>query len=188
MREILLVSSPGKACDALFALLSKEQYILHIAENCAVARGKIQANKTDLVMINAPVGGESGLELAEDIAQNTTCAVLLLLKADGDPVWKDKALSLGVFTLEKPFSLPLFTQAIQFSLALRRRLTVLQSENASLQMKIEELRLIDRAKCTLIQYLGLSEPQAHRYIEKQAMDRRLPRVDVAKALLKAYET
>ena len=42
----------------------------------------------------------------------------------------------------------------------------LRQENIKLQKKIEEIRLVDRAKCALIQYLGLTESQAHKYIEK----------------------
>ena len=63
----------------------------------------------------------------------------------------------------------------------------LKAENRTLQERIEELRLIDRAKCVLIQRLGLSESQAHRYIEKQAMDRRLTRAEVSRSLLQTYE-
>ena len=63
----------------------------------------------------------------------------------------------------------------------------LRDENIQLQQKIEEIRLVDRAKCALIQYLNLTEAQAHRYIEKQAMDLRLSRRQVAEAILKTYE-
>ena len=57
-----------------------------------------------------------------------------------------------------------------------------------LQTKIEEIRLVNRAKCCLIQYLKFSEPQAHRYIEKQAMDTRQTRKEVAQRILSTYET
>ena len=70
----------------------------------------------------------------------------------------------------------------------RRRRLEIKTETAGLHHKIEEIRLIDRAKCVLIQYLGLTEPQAHRYIEKQAMDRRVSRREVAAGILAAYET
>ena len=46
---------------------------------------------------------------------------------------------------------------------------------------------MDRAKCALIQYLQMSEPQAHRYLEKQAMDMRLTRAEVARSVLQTYE-
>ena len=63
----------------------------------------------------------------------------------------------------------------------------LRNENFKLQSKIEEIRLVNRAKCVLIQYLKLTEPQAHRYIEKQAMDTRQTKKDVAEKILKTYE-
>ena len=64
---------------------------------------------------------------------------------------------------------------------------MLESENMKLQKKIEEIRLIDRAKCILIQYLQMTEQQAHKYIEKQAMNLRQSKVSVAESLLKTYE-
>ena len=71
--------------------------------------------------------------------------------------------------------------------AARNRIVGLQSENVRLQSKIEEIRLVDRAKCALIQYLNMTEPQAHRYIEKQAMDMRTTRREIAQNILKTYE-
>ena len=56
-----------------------------------------------------------------------------------------------------------------------------------LKEKINDIRLIDRAKLTLIQYLKMSEEESHKYIEKQAMDLRITKVDVAKNILKIYE-
>jgi response regulator NasT len=60
-------------------------------------------------------------------------------------------------------------------------------KNTRLESQIEEARLINRAKCILIQYLRLTEPQAHRYIEKQAMDKRTSRIDIARNILTTYE-
>ena len=63
----------------------------------------------------------------------------------------------------------------------------LMEENKKLKNKIRDIKLIDRAKLTLIQYLNMSEEESHRYIEKQAMDRRITKVEVAKNILKIYE-
>ena len=54
------------------------------------------------------------------------------------------------------------------------------------QQKIREIRLVDRAKCLLIQYGGMSEEEAHRAIEKQAMDRQVTRVNIAEEILQSY--
>ncbi|MEE1492275.1 MAG: ANTAR domain-containing protein, partial [Massilioclostridium sp.] len=93
----------------------------------------------------------------------------------------------GVLVVSKPLSRQLFYQSIKLVMVTRRRILGLKTENDKLQNKIEEIRLVNRAKCVLIQVLKLTEPQAHRYIEKQAMDLRLTRRAVAENILKTYE-
>ena len=70
----------------------------------------------------------------------------------------------------------------------QKELDFLKFQNQKLQDKLEEIRLIDRAKCVLIQYLNMTEQQAHRYIEKQSMDLRQSRVVTAESILKTYES
>ena len=53
--------------------------------------------------------------------------------------------------------------------------------------KIEDIRIVDRAKCLLISYLGMSEPQAHKYIEQQAMDKRITKRECADRIIKTYD-
>jgi response regulator NasT len=92
-----------------------------------------------------------------------------------------------VFVVPKHCSRQFFFQSLRLAGAARSRLLVLHRENARLQTAIEEIRIVDRAKCALIQCLMMTEPQAHRHIEKQAMDLRVSKLDVAKTILKTYE-
>ncbi|MFR4008733.1 MAG: ANTAR domain-containing response regulator [Christensenellales bacterium] len=78
-------------------------------------------------------------------------------------------------------------QAVKLSLAAQRRMMGLQSENDRLQKKIMEIRLVDRAKCLLIENRGMTETEAHRYVEKQAMDLRITRREVAERILEQAE-
>ena len=71
--------------------------------------------------------------------------------------------------------------------ASRKRVQFLENENQKLQKKIEEIRLVDRAKLILIQVLKMTESQAQRYIEKQSMDLRQTRVVTAENILRTYE-
>lgn len=70
----------------------------------------------------------------------------------------------------------------------QKELQKLKEQNQKLQNKLEETRLVNRAKCVLIQYLNMTEQQAHRYIEKQSMDLRQSRVVTAESILKTYES
>lgn len=67
------------------------------------------------------------------------------------------------------------------------RLRAVRRENERLRCTIDDLKLVDRAKCALIQYLNMTEADAHRFIEKQAMNKRVSKRDVALEILKTYE-
>ena len=51
---------------------------------------------------------------------------------------------------------------------------------------MEEIRIVNRAKWLLIDSLKMSEPDAHRYIEKQAMDRCVSKKEIAESIIKTY--
>ena len=53
--------------------------------------------------------------------------------------------------------------------------------------KMDEIRLVNKAKWILISQLSMSEPESHRYIEKQAMDTRRDRTEIAQEVLENYE-
>ena len=55
-----------------------------------------------------------------------------------------------------------------------------------IEEKMEEIRVVNRAKWILIRELKLDEPEAHRYIEKQAMDRCISKRIVAEEIIKTY--
>ena len=94
----------------------------------------------------------------------------------------------GVFVLSKPIDRMRFEEALRFAGEAKARLEEIERENLRLQHELRDIRLIDRAKCTLIQYLNMTEPQAHYYIEKQAMDMRMSKAEIAREILKTYES
>ena len=81
-----------------------------------------------------------------------------------------------------------FFAALACAAKVHERLRAVRSENDRLKSTIGDLKLVDRAKCALIQYLNMTEADAHRFIEKQAMNRRLSRREIALEILKAYES
>ena len=141
----------------------------------------------DIIVINTPLCDEFGHELAAWAAQSTPSGVLLLVRAEQADEISQQVEEEGVLVVAKPIQRPLFFQALKLAAASRRRMALLRRENVKLKEKIEEIRRVDRAKCTLIEVLKLSESQAHRYIEKQAMDMRISRRKVAENILKTYE-
>lgn len=71
--------------------------------------------------------------------------------------------------------------------ASNHRLQLLRQENARMQEKIAQVRLVSHAKCCLVEREQMSEDAAHRYIEKRAMDTRRSRAEIAQEILDSYE-
>ncbi len=189
MGQVMIVSSSEKSAGLLYEMLKSDKYeqIFTVSSSSEARRSLIQ-NSFDLVVINTPLRDEFGHELALNIAASSAAGIILIVKAEAADEISAKVEEDGIFVIAKPISRTFFYQSLKLIEASRRRLLGLKSENLILQKKIEEIRLVDRAKCALIQYLNFSEPQAHRYIEKQAMDMRQTRREVAEQILKTYES
>lgn len=190
MDSVLVVSSAEKGGSALKELLASAGSFEQIAtvSDGGAARRLLIDHSYDLILINAPLRDEFGHELALNVTQSSTAGVILLVKSEMSDQVSEKVEDFGVVVVPKPISRQLFFQSLKIVSAARRRLMGLRSENIRLQHKMEDLRLVDRAKCVLIQYLNLTEPQAHRYIEKHAMDMRVPKREIAEKILMTYES
>ena len=68
-----------------------------------------------------------------------------------------------------------------------RRLNAVENENENLKRKLNELKLINRAKCLLIEKENLTEEEAHKKIERDAMRYRLSKVRIADEIINQYE-
>lgn len=189
MNSVLIVSSNDKGTDMLIQLV-KSDNSPHIStvDNGGEARRAILLNDYDLIIINAPLLDEFGHEFSISATEKTSAGVILIVKSEIADGVSAKVENYGTLVVTKPINKGIFYQTMKLANASRNRMMGLQNENAKLQNKLEEIRLIDRAKCILIQYLKLTEPQAHRHIEKQAMDMRITKKEVAEGILKTYET
>lgn len=188
MDSALIISSSDKG-TALFTEMLSAASIgqITVLETCAEARRLLVERDFDLVIINAPLRDESGESLARYIAAKAISQVILAVKSEFFEELSTVTGEDGVLTVAKPINRTLFWAALKFAKSAGARLKRMQTENGRLKQKIEDIRIVDRAKCILISYLGMSEQAAHRYIEKQSMDMRTTKRAVAEGILKIYE-
>ena len=185
--SVLVASAPGKVSDALAKLLPEGEYApVSFASNAAAARRLWAERNYDFVLVNAPLPDELGSKLATDVSHGPGTVALLLVKAEVHDEVRAKVLDHGVFTLSKPTSPQMLLQALQWMAAARERLRGLERKAATVEEKMEEIRLVNRAKWLLIEVLSMTEADAHRYIEKQAMDRCVPRREIAQSIIRTY--
>lgn len=186
--KLLLVCLEGRAEETLTRLLQDASSPdITAVHSVGEARRRAGSEGYAMVVINAPLRDETGLEWAMELTQQGSAAVLLLVKNELMGMVYAPATEAGVMVIGKPIAPQAFGYAMQLARATHNRLRQMDRENEKLHKRLEELRVVDRAKCLLVQHMHITEEQAHRAIEKQAMDERTTRLTVAKAIMERFE-
>lgn len=188
MGRALIVSAGASSNEYLSARLADLGYARPlIVPSGAEARRRMLESDFELIVVNAPLPDEFGHELCIYAVEKTDAGVVFLVKASAAEQLMAPVSSQGVLLVSKPFSTTLFLQAIHMAAASNHRLKRMRAENLRLQEKVAQVRLVSRAKCCLIEQEHMSEAEAHRYIEKQAMDTRRDRGEIAQEILDSYD-
>ena len=185
--SVLVVSAAETFSTSLRALLPESTYApVHVVTSITAAKRAFAEKAFDFIIINAPLSDDEGTRFAIDACSSKKTVVLLLVKNDVHAGIYDKVAEYGVFTLPKPTSKPILVHALSWMISARERLRQFESKSLSLEEKMEEIRLVNRAKWLLISELKMDEPGAHRYIEKQAMDACVSKKEIAENIIKTY--
>ena len=184
--RILIVSASQKSGDALALILRRfAMNNIDFASSGVEARRVVLRSSYQLVIINAPLKDEQGSSLASDFIHSTHSSVILIAKSDVADMLASRVEGDGIFVIPKPLQQRTFMGAVRLALGFSNRFIEMEKEIAKYE-KNEELRMVSRAKCVLIEKEGYSEKDAHRYIEKQAMDSRESKARIAENIIKKY--
>ena len=185
--SVLLVSASQKFTQDVLPLLPERSFSPVVkAADVSSARRCLLERSFDLLIINTPLPDEFGTRLALDICESTQSGVLLLVRAEQYPDVSARVGASGVMTLQKPTNPAIFSSTLRLLCATRERLRRMEQKTATLEEKMEEIRIVNRAKWLLIQQEGISEADAQHRLEKQAMDNRVSKKQVAEEIIKIY--
>jgi response regulator NasT len=188
MESALIVSNTEKGVSFLSEILAEADFpSIYSCKTAGAARRRLIDSEYDLCIVNSPLPDEPGELLAKNIITGGTSEVILIVRSEYFEEVAHSVEDYGIVTIAKPINRTLFWGALKLTQAAHRRISRMRSENEKLLQKIEDMRTIDRAKLLLVSYLRMTEPEAHKYIEKQAMDMRMTRRAVAEGILKTYE-
>lgn len=185
--NVLIAGKTGEICDSIAQLLLElDCDNISTFTSGAIIRG-VDISKFDSVIISTPLSDEFGLDLVADIAKDAKNGVVVLAKREiADEVQK-KIRFTGAFVLPRPFNKTLLIQTIKLAEIAHIGMAKLEEENRQLTQQLSDMKIVNRAKSMLMQYLNLTEEQAHRHIQKQAMDLRKTQRAVAEDILKTYQ-
>ena len=155
------------------------------ANNSSEAKRFLLTNTADILIIDAPLTDEFGIDLAQEYSQ-TSLGILIMVNSSLYEQVAYRVEDLGIYTIIKPNSTENMYSAVKLLSAMHKKLAKMETKTKKLQEKMQDIKIINQAKIILIQKLNMSEESAHYYIEKQAMDIRLPKSKVAENIIRTY--
>ena len=187
--SVLLVSDSDRFNQAITSLLPASAYgPIRTVPSVSAAKRAALERVYDLVIVNAPLPDDFGTAFSIAQCGNPQTVVLMLVRAAQQEELHSQVADRGVFTLPKPTTQQALITAFRWMTAARERLRRVEAKTQTVEEKMEEIRLVNRAKWLLIEQHGMTEPDAHRWIEKQAMDRCISKRRIAEELLAKTES
>ena len=185
--SVLVISAKENFNASLQSLLPESKYApVQMVSSVSLAKRVLLERSFDFVFINTPLPDDFGTRFAIEISGNKGTVILLLVRNEVYEEVCDKVTEYGILTLPKPASKQMVAHTLNFMAGIRERLRKLENKSLSMEEKMKEIRLVNRAKWVLIDELKMSEADAHRYIEKQAMDRCVSRRELAEEIISTY--
>jgi response regulator NasT len=135
--------------------------------------------RPDLTVMDIKMPGLDGLTAAERITEEHLSPVLILTAFSQKDLVERAAQTGAMGYLVKPFQKSDLVPAIDIAVARYQEMQALEAEVGDLSERLETRKVVDRAKGLLMDQYQMSEQDAFRFIQKSAMDRRLPMKDVA---------
>ena len=185
--SVLVVSPAGRGADFLASVFDAPTFDPVVnASSAGEARRLLSSEQYDLIAVNSPLPDETGIDFCIDAAQGPS-GVMLFVKNDIYESVSSQCTREGIFVIPKPNTQRNVAQSVTLLCAICERLRKYEKKTRTLREKMDSIRIVNRAKWLLIERLGMTEQDAHGYIEKEAMNRRRTSREIAEEIIRMYE-
>jgi two-component system, response regulator PdtaR len=163
------------------------EVVAEVADGASAVR-LTREMKPDLAILDIKMPVMDGIQAAEEIARDRLAAVLILTAfSQRDLV--EKARRAGAMAyLVKPFQKHDLLPAVEIAAGRFREMSGLEDTVDDLQGRLESRKVVERAKGLLQEHEEMSESDAFRWLQRQAMERRETMRTVAEKVVTRYET
>ena len=146
-----------------------------------------EKEKPDLVVMDVKMPKLDGISAAERIA-NQRIAPVVILTAFSQRDLVERARDAGAMAyLTKPFTIDDLMPAIELAVSRFQEIKQLDAEVTDLQEQLKARKMIEKAKGILMRNLSITEPEAFKWMQKTAMDKRRSMTDVAQLVMDEFE-
>ncbi len=181
--SVLLVSRDNKIISQISAFLVPPLFDLTTTSDFNEARRLATERSFNIIIADSGDGFDT--DFAINVADSYSTILLLVPNEHFDEI-SYRVEGYGILTITKPFEPFYFYNMVKIAIAVQYKVQVLSSQTTKLKVKMEEIKLVNRAKMLLMQNMSMTEQEAHRFIEKDAMDRSMKRTAIADEIIKRY--
>ncbi|MGV0735810.1 ANTAR domain-containing response regulator [Mycobacterium syngnathidarum] len=187
-RRVLIAEDEALIRLDLAEMLREEGYeVVGEAGDGQEAVGLAESLRPDLVIMDVKMPRRDGIDAASEIASKRI-APIVILTAFSQRELVERARDAGAMAyLVKPFSITDLVPAIELAVSRFSEIAALENEVATLGDRLETRKLVERAKGLLQSKHQMSEPEAFKWIQRAAMDRRTTMKRVAEVVLETLE-
>ena len=187
-RRVLIAEDEALIRLDLAEMLREEGYdIVGEAGDGQEAVELAERHKPDLVIMDVKMPRRDGIDAAAEIASKRI-APIVVLTAFSQRDLVERARDAGAMAyLVKPFTISDLIPAIELAVSRFSEISALEREVATLSDRLETRKLVERAKGLLQTKQGMTEPEAFKWIQRAAMDRRTTMKRVAEVVLETLD-
>ncbi|MBR0146607.1 MAG: ANTAR domain-containing protein [Eubacterium sp.] len=186
--SILIVSQSEQLNNFVKKVISDGRFsTIEVRKSAAQAAQELLNRHYDVVLVNAPLPDEFGTGFVLDICTRYTSGILVITPGDVADDVTERVIDYGVVVLAKPLTNRALARNLRHLVAIQNKMQETEKKVLTLEERIKEMRVENRAKCLLIEKEHMTEEDAHRLIGKQAMDRCISKRAVAEEIIEKYE-
>ena len=181
--SVLVVTKDSRLSQSISAMLMPPLFETEVLSDFNEARRRVSERLYNIILVDYSEG--EGADFAVDAAEALSTILLLTPPSLFEEV-SYRVEGYGIIAITNPFDQFYFYNMIKAAIAVQYKVQVLSSQTTKLKVKMEEIKQVNRAKMLLMQNMNMSEQEAHRYIEKEAMDRGMKRTAISEEIIKTY--
>lgn len=181
--SVLIVSSSEQFYTLAKKVLPDRRFgVVEVRKSASSARRELLVRDYDIVIINAPLQDGLGTDFVMDLVEKNVSGVIFAVPTEVYGNINDHLIDYGVLTVPKPVKTAELERMIKLLIALNDRVRKVQKKLKKANEKLDELKLVSRAKIKLVEQ-GKSEEEAHEYIIREAMNKGLTKRQVAEEIV-----
>ncbi len=179
---MLIAAKTADACKTLSGFIDSAEYDVSTATDGVTVRS-IDIGRFDFIFVSVPLENENGLSLLSELRKRTEAHLFAIVREEAADAAFKMLSPIGAYIVTKPVYKGALMQAIRFCETHAGSEVVFRRRIAELEKQAEQDKKLNRAKLIVMSKEQLSEAEAHRRIQKLAMDLRVSQFEVAEDII-----